>query len=395
MKKKWLKIMVIGASIGLTSSHAGAIDLASLGSAIGIGDGLASALCPTTPNAADPTAAGTPEAGNFFCQLQQWTTVANNAKETYEKTQKIVNGLTGWQYATIAATIATQPGGLKKVTDAFGKITNAGSTKDAVAAAGDASTLLENLSKGKTATDKTDIEKKVEQIQKDIAKYQTIISGASTATSALSGGLPANQASAQKVKDAATAYGTVFTVAKAAINGTTVDTAKQITANTTVVTVAEKVATTEIEVNGDNSAKNMTNAAKIAATRIKESNNAVSTRAAIQVTNKLLADALTLQADQSANLTSTLQKQASLQAMTVQQMGTMISTQLNKINQEQSDASTKLDEIQTTANLSFTLLQAQLTKAVQDLPTTSTVNNPSTPITTPVLTAAVSKTTGP
>ncbi len=394
MKKKWLKIMVIGVGIGLTSSHAGAIDLGELGSAIGIGDGLASALCPTTPNATDPTAAGTPEAGNFFCQLQQWTTVANNAKETYEKTQKIVNGLTGWQYATIAATIATQPGGLQKVTDAFGKITNAGSTKDAVAAAGEASTLLENLSKGKTLTEKSDIEKKVDQIQKDIAKYQTIISGASTATTNLPGAFSGNSNSTQKINDAVTAYGKVFQTANAVVNGSNADTGKQIIANTTTVAVAGQVATTEIEKNGDNSAKNMTNAAKIAATRIKESNNAVSTRAAIQVTNKLLADALTLQADQSANLTSTLQKQASLQAMTVQQMGTMISTQLNKINQEQADASAKLDEIQTTADISFTLLQAQLTKAVKDLPTTSTVNNPSVP-TNPVLSAVVSKTIVP
>ena len=49
MKKKWLKIMVIGASIGLTSSQAAAEDLTGLGNILDLVTNGLNLLCGESP----------------------------------------------------------------------------------------------------------------------------------------------------------------------------------------------------------------------------------------------------------------------------------------------------------------------------------------------------------
>jgi hypothetical protein len=372
MKKKWFKIAVIGATIGITSGQASAIDLSGLASVIGIGDGLSAALCPLTPNAADPSAPGTPEAGNFFCQLKNWTSVANSAKDTYEKTQKIVDGLTPWKLATIGATIVSQPNGFQKVTEAFDKIKNSKDPKAAAAAAGEASTLLENLASGKLRTEKTDIEQKVEAIQKTIEGIQNPKSGGNPLITA-SAALAAFKAtpSGQNLVAAGKSYGTAITETKSILAGLAAENGKAEIANQTFIKSGALVAE-ETSVNGENAAKSVKTAGEAEKKWIQASNNAVSTRAAIQVTNQILANAMTLQSDQFANLTSILQKQATLEAMTMQQMGTMISSELNKANQENASAEANLDEIIRNSQVSSELFASQLAGALEELPKTET-----------------------
>jgi hypothetical protein len=315
MKKKWLKLVVVGATIGITSGQASALDL------FGLLTGLSNAACVKT----DPN--------SFACQLKGWTETANKAKTAYEKIQSVVNGSTE-DLAIIGATLAFQPDSMKTLTEQFNKIGQSGTVDKTVEAAQTLGTTLENMKKGSIAGIVSDSDKKLQELEKKIKDLEKGIIPDFT--------MPNGIIEAQNTANE-------FTVAADQITGSiniaaNTATSQKVVRNEAITKTAAVLSQEDFDVIIENAATQTETAVDIATARITESDNAVSTRAAIQITNKILADAMTLQADQQANLIDALQKNVKVQAFTVQQLSTLVNDQLAETAGNQTTANIELKQ---------------------------------------------------
>jgi hypothetical protein len=315
MKKKWLKIAVIGATIGIMSGQA---------SAAGIFDlltGLANAGCvKDNPN-------------SFGCQFKGWVKVGTDAKTAYEKVQGVING-SPEDLAIIGATLFFQPDSMKTLTEQFNKIGQSGTIEKTVEAAQTLGTTLDNMKKGSIEGIVSESDKKLKELENKIKDLEKGI----IPNFKLPNGIIEAQNNANE-----------FTVASgnvtdAIVVATNTATSKKVVQNETITQAAQVYSNGDFDIIIGNAATQTETAADIATARIEESDNAVSTRAAIQITNKILADAMTLQADQQANLIDALQKSVKVQASTVLQLSTLVNDKLAETAGNQTSANIELKQ---------------------------------------------------
>ncbi len=319
MKKKWLKIIVIGASISLTSSSASAIDLSGLGSILDFATSGLGLLCGESPiagpvNPLNPTEATTAKnTGSFLCDASKIFDSANKAATTYKEFQNKINGATTADLLKAGMVFALSPQARTELGAKIGAITTANGVDGVSTAVDDVRTQIEAAFKGKTTKDK-------DVVQDELARLRTAVFG---------GKLPGSASSSVTAAQAQATNKTLQTVAGVnnSSNGlNNAQVAQQQEVKTGImgtVAAANQLATTEFTNDNTKTAKdNQTQTLTASKKLLQESDQAVSTRATIQVTNKLLGNIMLAQSNQSANLISALQKLATASAMTVQQLGT-------------------------------------------------------------------------
>jgi hypothetical protein len=360
MKKKWLKIMVIGASIGLTSSHAGAIDLSGVGSLLDFATSGLGLLCGDSPiagpvNPLNPTEATTAKnTGSFLCDASKIFDSANKAATTYKEFQNKINGATTADLLKAGMVFALSPQARAELGAKIGAITTANGVDGVSTAVDDVRTQIEAAFKGKTTKDK-------DVVQEELTRLRTAVFGGKSPLNTGTGSSGVTGAQTQAINKTLQTVAGVNNSSNGFINAKT---AQQQALNTNImgtVAAANQLATTEFTNDNTKTAKdNQTQTLTASKKLLQESDQAVSTRATIQVTNKLLANIMLAQSNQSANLISALQKLATASAMTAQQLGTSAQALSLKSDQDLASAEQIQTEVTRMAETAVELNNQQL-----------------------------------
>lgn len=357
MKRKWLKIMVIGASIGLTSSQAGAIDLSGVGSLLDFATSGLGLLCGESPiagpvNPLNPTEATTAKnTGSFLCDASKIFDSANKAATTYKEFQEKINGATTADLLKAGMVFALSPTARTEMATKIGAVTTAKGVDGVATAVNDVRTQMEAAFKGKTTKDK-------DLVQEELARLRKEVFGGKSSTSPSNG---TTVAQAQVLNKTLQTVGTVNNNANDLNNAQVAQANESKTGIMGTTAAITQLATTEYTNDNTKTAKdNQTQTLTASKKMLQESDQAVSTRATIQVTNKLLANIMLAQSNQSANLISALQKLATASAMTVQQLGTSAQALTLKNDQDLASAGQIQPEVNQMAATAIELNNGQL-----------------------------------
>lgn len=357
MKKKWLKIMVIGASIGLTSSHASAIDLSGVGSLLDFATSGLGLLCGESPiagpvNPLNPTEATTAKnTGSFLCDASKIFDSANKAATTYKEFQEKINGATTADLLKAGMVFALSPAARTEMGAKISAVTTAKGVDGVATAVDDVRTQMEAAFKGKTTKDK-------DLVQEELARLRKEVFGGKSSTSPSNG---VTVAQAQVLNKTLQTVGTVNNSANNLNNAQVAQSNESKTGIMGTTAAVTQLATTEYTNDNTKTAKdNQTQTLTASKKMLQESDQAVSTRATIQVTNKLLANIMLAQSNQSANLISALQKLATASAMTVQQLGTSAQALSLKNDQDLASAGQIQPEVNQMAATAIELNNGQL-----------------------------------
>jgi hypothetical protein len=357
MKKKWLKIIVIGASIGLTSSHASAIDLSGAGNILDFLTSGLGLLCGESPvagpvNPLNPTEATTAKnTGSFLCDASKIFDSANKAATTYKEFQEKINGATTADLLKAGMVFALSPQARAEMGAKISAVTTAKGVDGVSTAVGDVRTQIEAAFKGKTTKDK-------DVVQDELARLRTAVFGGKSPASPSSG---VTGAQTQAVNKTLQTVGTVNNSANDLNNAQIAQQQEVKTGIMGTVAAANQLATTEFTNDNTKTAKdNQTQTLTASKKLLQESDQAVSTRATIQVTNKLLANIMLAQSNQSANTISALQKLATVSAMTAQQLGTSAQALSLKNDQDLASAGQIQPEVNQMAATAIELNNGQL-----------------------------------
>jgi hypothetical protein len=362
MKKKLFKLIVIGASIGLASGQASAIDLSGLTNITNITGALSEFACPKVADPASDSGGLIPDASNTFCTIASIGQKVSEFSKKYDEFNTKLNSINTGDLLRSVAVLATNPKTREDLMTKLGKIGSAEGIKGVGDAATEAIGDLDKVLQGKAGEIKI---KAVEDAQEKINAWTTKLPGGGFTFS-----IPGfTQAQSDKVgKQVSSNLGTAAEVQGTVESIVNNKTSKEYVANMTVVNAAKEQASTEMTKSFEQAANNVKAVAQIAKTRKTEVDQAVSTRAAIQVTTKLIADAMVMQSEQSATLIGALQKQAMVGAMTAQQLGTLVTQEIQKSQQAFADSNQKLAEAQEEGMTKVSLMVAQLEAAKKELP---------------------------
>lgn len=310
MNKKLLRVFGVMATVGVISSQAYAIDLSGVGGLLDLATSGLGLLCGESPvsgpvNPLNPTEATTiKNTGSFLCDASKIFDTANKAATSYKEFQNKINGATTTDFLKAGMVFALNPKAREDMTAKVGSIFSANGVDGVSTAVDGVRTEIESAFKGKSSKDR-------DLVQEELQRLRTAVFGGTTIT----------KGQAQVLDKTVSAVTGVNINSSGLVNAQNAQLAEQKVNALGTSTVSGKVATDGFKENTETSRDNQSQSLNASKKMLQESDQAVSTRATIQVTNKLLANIMLAQSNQSANLISALQKLSTQSALTAQQMG--------------------------------------------------------------------------